>query len=155
MSDRAGQRLDNYQLIRHLGAGGYGEVYLAEHVYRKDLVAIKILPKLASDELEDFLNEARTIRLKHPHIVQMLDFGVHNHEPFIIMEYAPHGTLRQRHPKGIRPPLESIIVYVKQVASALQYAHDERIIHRDIKPENMLFDTNDKVLLSDFGIATV
>ena len=155
MADRVGQQLDNYRLLRLLGAGGFGEVYLAEHIYRKNQVAIKILPQLAQDDLHRFLNEARTFRLKHPNIVQVLDFGVEVRTPFIVMEYAPNGTLRQRHPRGTRVPLPIIVSYVKQVASALQYAHDERLVHRDVKPENMLIGAQNQILLSDFGIATI
>jgi serine/threonine protein kinase len=155
MADRIGQQLDNYRLTRLLGAGGFGEVYLAEHLYRTTQVAIKILPQLAQDDLHSFLIEARTFRLKHPNIVQVLDFGVEGRIPFIVMEYAPGGTLRQRHSKGTRVPLPTIVSYVKQVASALQYAHDERLVHRDVKPENMLIGVQNQVLLSDFGIATI
>jgi serine/threonine protein kinase len=155
MADWVGQQLDNYRLTRLLGAGGFGEVYLAEHLYRSTQVAIKILPQLAQDDLHSFLIEARTFRLKHPNIVQVLDFGVEGRTPFIVMEYAPNGTLRQCHPKGTQVPLPTIISYVKQVASALQYAHDERLVHRDVKPENMLIGAKNLVLLSDFGIATI
>src|SRR5216683_3564400 len=156
MADRIGQQLDNYRLTRLLGAGGFGEVYLAEHLYRSNTqVAIKILPQLAQDDLHSFLIEARTFRLKHSNIVQVLDFGVEGRIPFIVMEYAPNGTLRQRHPKGTRVLLPTIVSYVKQVASALQYAHDERLVHRDVKPENMLIGVQNQVLLSDFGIATI
>src|SRR6266567_4638974 len=155
MADRIGQQLDNYRLTRLLGAGGFGQVYLAEHLYRPTQVAIKILPQLAQDDLHNFLIEARTFRLKHPNIVQVLDFGVEGRIPFIVMEYAPNGTLRQRHPKGTRVPLPTIVSYIKQVASALQYAHDERLVHRDVKPENMLIGVQNQVLLSDFGIATI
>ena len=155
MANRVGQQLDNYRLTRLLGAGGFGEVYLAEHLYRTTQVAIKILPQLAQDDLHSFLIEARTFRLKHPNIVQVLDFGVEGRLPFIVMEYAPNGTLRQRHPKGTRVLLPTIVSYVKQVASALQYAHDERLVHRDAKPENMLIGVQNQVLLSDFGIATI
>jgi serine/threonine protein kinase len=154
MADRAGQRLDNYRLIRLLGEGSFGQVYLAEHIYRETQVAVKVLPQLAEDDLPDFLNEARTIRLRHPHIVPILDFGVDNRIPFIVMEYIANGTLRQRYPKGSRLPLDLIVLYIKQVADALQYAHDEKLIHRDVKPENMLLRSDHDVLLSDFGIAT-
>jgi len=155
MADRVGQQLDNYRLLRLLGVGGFGEVYLAEHTHRKLQVAIKILPPLAQDDLGSFLTEARTFRLKHSNIVQVLDFGVEGRTPFIVMEYATGGTLRQRHPRGTRVPLPTIVSYVKQVASALQYAHDERLVHRDVKPENMLIGAQNQVLLSDFGIATI
>jgi serine/threonine protein kinase len=155
MADRVGQQLDNYRLTRLLGAGGFGEVYLAEHLYRNTQVAIKILPELAQDDLHSFLMEARTFRLKHPNIVQVLDFGVEGRIPFIVMGYAPNGTLRQRHPKGTRVPHPTIISYVTQVASALQYAHEDRLVHRDVKPENMLIGGQNQVLLSDFGIATI
>lgn len=155
MADRVGQRLDNYRLIRLLGAGGFGEVYLAEHVYRGTQVAIKVLPQLAGDDLPGFLNEARTFRLRDPHIVQILDFGVADRVPFIVMEYAPNGNLRQRHPRGTQVPPHLVVSYVRQVAAALQYAHIEKLIHRDVKPENMLLGANNEVLLSDFGIATI
>ena len=106
--------------------------------------------------MEQFRQEARTIaHLEHPHIVRLLDFGVEGTTPYLIMSYAPNGTMRDRYPKGTRLPLEQVVVYVKQIAQALQYAHDRKIIHRDIKPENMLFGPDDQVVLSDFGIALV
>jgi len=150
-----GQRLDNYRLVRLVGAGAFGEVYLGEQVYKRTQVAVKVLPPLSNDDLPNFLNEARTIRLKHPHIVHILDFGLDGRTPFLVMDLAPHGSLLQRHPRGTRLPLETIVVYVKQIADALQYAHNERLIHRDIKPENLLVGANYEVLVSDFGIATM
>src|SRR6266480_334137 len=153
--DRSGQQLGNYRLTRLLGQGGFADVYLGEHIYLKTQAAIKILQiRLAGDDMESFLNEARTIAsLKHPHIVRVLDFGVEGTTPFLVMDYAPLGTLRQRYPKGTRLPLATIVSYVKQVASALQYAHERKLIHRDIKPENMLLESVNEILLSDFGIA--
>ena len=71
------------------------------------------------------------------------------------MDYAAGGTLRQRHPQGTILPLESILAYVKQVAAALQYAHEARLIYRDVKPQNILLGRNQEVLLSDFGIAVI
>ena len=157
MNDRVGKQLGNYQLIRLLGQGGFADVYLGEQIYLKTPAAIKVLQtRLVQDDLQVFLKEARAIaNLVHPNIVRVLDFGVQVDLPFLVMDYAPNGTLRQRHPKGTQVPPPIIASYIKQVASALQYAHEQRLIHRDIKPENMLLGRNNEVLLSDFGIAIV
>jgi len=155
MTDLIGKQLGNYRLIRLLGKGGFAEVYLGHHLYLKTQAAIKVLhTRLIDDDMENFLTEAQTIAsLVHPHIVRVLEFGVEGDIPFLVMDYAPNGTLRQRYSKGALPSYERIVHYVKQVAEALQYAHDKNLIHRDIKPENMLLGTNKSVLLSDFGIA--
>jgi serine/threonine protein kinase/outer membrane protein assembly factor BamB len=156
MSNRVGQQIDDYRLISLLGTGTFGEVYLGEHIYHRSQVAIKVLKiHLTADRLKEFLNEARTIRLKHPHIVQLLDFGINEDTPFLVMDYAPKGTLHQRYPQGSRLPIRDILPYVNQIASALQYAHNMRLIHRDVKPQNMLLGSDGRVLLSDFGIAVV
>ena len=157
MTDRIGQKLGNYHLVRLLGEGGFAEVYLGEHVYLGTQAAIKVLhTQLTTDDIETFRTEARTIaQLEHPHIVRVLDFGVEGKTPFLVMSYATNGTLRQRHPKGSRLPLATVVSYVKQLADALQYAHDEKLVHRDVKPENMLVGKRQEILLSDFGIAVM
>ncbi|HXZ03598.1 MAG TPA: protein kinase [Ktedonobacteraceae bacterium] len=157
MANRQGQRLGNYRLIRLLGQGGFAEVYLGEHIFLGTQAAIKVLQvRLADEEMEGFLKEARTIAgLTHPHILRVLEFGVEENVPFLVLEYAQNGTLRTRHPKGSILPLTVIVSYVNQIASALQYIHDRKLIHRDIKPENLLLGMNNEVLLSDFGTATV
>ncbi len=154
MVDYIGQQLGNYQLTRLLGEGSFAQVYLGEHIYLGTQAAIKVLnPKMAND-LDWFRTEARTIaRLVHPNIVRVLEFGVEDNIPFLVQDYAPNGTLRQRHPKGTLLLLPTVISYVKQVAEALQYAHDEKFIHRDVKPENILLGRSNEVLLSDFGVA--
>lgn len=158
MVDRVGQQLGNYRLTRLLGRGGFAEVYLGEHLRLGTHAAVKVLyTRLANDEeVERFEKEARIIaHLEHPHIVRVLDFDVVDSIPFLVLSYATGGTLRQRCPKGTVLPLTTTITYVKQVADALQYAHDQHLIHRDVKPENMLVGKRNEVLLSDFGIATV
>src|SRR6266700_1034021 len=157
MADHMGQQLGNYRLIRLLGQGNFSEVYLGEHIHLNTRAAIKVLHgQLTSDYREGFLSEARTIaHLRHPHIIQVLDFGLEGMTPFLVMDYAPNGTLRQCHPTGTLLPLGTVVTYVTQVAQALQYAHQEKLIHRDIKPENMLLGRSHEVLLSDFGIATI
>jgi eukaryotic-like serine/threonine-protein kinase len=157
MTNRLGQRLGNYRLISLLGQGGFAEVYLGEHVFLGTQAAIKVLlVRLADEEMEGFLKEARTIAgLTHPNILRVLEFGVESNVPFLVLEFAPNGTLRKRHPKGSILPLTVIVPYVSQIASALQYIHNRKLIHRDIKPENLLLGTNYEVLLSDFGTAMV
>src|SRR5260370_22027980 len=157
MGDGIGQEFGNYRLVSLLGQGGYAEVYLGQHV-RLDLqAAIKVLhTHLTGSEAEHFQQEAQTIaRLAHPSIVRVFDFDVQDGVPFLVMDYAPNGSLRRRYPKGSVVPLPLIVSLVKQVTAALQYAHEQKFIHRDVKPENLLLGRQQEVLLSDFGIATV
>ncbi len=155
MVDRVGQQLGNYRLLRLLGQGGQASVYLGEHIYLKSLAAVKVLGvALSEEEQTAFFQEAQALaRLSHPHIVRVLDFALQEGMPFLVMEYAVHGTLRQLHPGGTRLPLDVILSYIQQITSALQYTHDQRLIHRDVKPENMLLRSQNHVLLSDFGLA--
>jgi ABC-type transport system substrate-binding protein/tRNA A-37 threonylcarbamoyl transferase component Bud32 len=157
MVDRVGQQLGNYRLVRLLGQGGYAEVYLGQHVRFKQQAAIKVLhAHLRGQEIEHFQLEAETIAtLAHPSIVRVFDFDVQDGIPFLVMDYAEGGSLRQRSPKGSLIPLPVIVSYVKQVAAALQYAHDKKFIHRDVKPENMLVGRQEEILLSDFGLAAL
>jgi serine/threonine protein kinase len=157
MAGQISQQLGNYRLIKQLGHGGFADVYLGEHVYLKTKAAIKVLhTRLANEDVEIFRTEALTIaHLTHPHIIRVLDFAVENFVPFLIMEYAPYGNLRQRHPVGTSVPPTTFLSYVQQIASALQYAHDRRLIHRDVKPENMLVGRDNEILLSDFGTVLV
>ena len=157
MQEQSEQRLGNYRLLSLIGQGGFADVHLGEHIYLKTQAAIKVLrTQLAQEDMNSFLVEARTIaHLLHPNIVRVLECGVENNTPFLVMDYAPKGTLRKLYPRGTQLPLGIIVPAIKQVAGALQYAHDQRIVHRDIKPENMLIGARDEILLSDFGIATM
>jgi serine/threonine protein kinase len=155
MHSRRGQQIGNYRLVQLLGQGGFAEVYLATHIHLNSSVAFKLLQgQLRSQDVQAFLGEAQTIAvLKHPGIVRVLDFGFEQAQPFLVMEYIPGGTLRDRYPEGTPVVLATVVSYVHQVASALAYAHANRVIHRDVKPENMLIDADGKILLTDFGIA--
>jgi WD40 repeat protein/serine/threonine protein kinase len=157
MAGREGQQFGNYRLTRLLGKGAFAEVYLAEQVYLGTQAAIKVLhTQLATaEEAEKFRLEARTIAtLVHPNIVRVLDFGVQGNTPYLLMDYAPNGSLRQKFPAQPLAPAV-VLPYLKQMAEALHYAHDQRLVHRDVKPENMLLGRNNEGLLSDFGIALV
>lgn len=154
MVDRIGQQFGNYRLMRLLGKGGFAEVYLGEHLYVKRHAAVKLLHTTLGQK--EFLIEAqRLIDVAHPHIIRVLDFAVEDDIPFLVIEYAPNGTLRTRYPKGSQLTLETIMSYVLQAADALQYIHDQKLVHRDIKPENMLLGAQRELLLGDFGIAAI
>lgn len=152
---RLNQCIGNYHLNRLLGRSDYVEIYLGQHITTRAQAAIKVFDGCRKDA-EKFLAQATLqTHLRHPHIVQVLDSGMAGDTAFLIMDYAPGGTLRQRHPKGTRLPLDTVMHYVRQVASGLQYIHLRQLIHRDIKPHNMLLGPNNEVMLSDFGIAIV
>jgi len=157
VADRLGHQFGNYRLVSLLGQGGYAEVYLGQHLRLNQQAAIKVLhAHLTEQEAEHFQQEAQTIAtLVHPGIVRVFDYDVQDGVPFLVIDYASNGTLRRRYPKGSLVPLPVIVASVKQVADALQYAHEQKFIHRDVKPENMLLGRRQEVLLSDFGIATI
>ena len=155
-----------YRILNHLdkNQGYFAQVYLAEHIKLGSKHAIKVLRSHLSSEhdKQQFENEARLVAsLDHPHIIRVTDYGTENGLPCIVMTYASHGSLRSHYPRGTTLPLLTIVEYTKQIAEALGYAHekihgeheDKRIVHRDIKPENILLGQNNRVLLSDFGLA--
>jgi serine/threonine protein kinase len=152
-----GQQFGNYTLRRLIGRGGFAEVYLGKHLYLKTPAAIKILTApLTGEEIAQFQNEARLMMsLEHPHILRVFDFGMQDNIPFLVMAYAPGGSLRDLYPRGSHLTLPDIVSLVQQVASALQYLHDQKLIHRDVKPENMLMTRDKTVVLSDFGVAVI
>src|SRR6266513_1025692 len=131
MMEQIEQRLGNYRLIQLLGKGTFADVYLGEHLYLNTPVAIKALhSRLDLHTLEDFLTEARNIsHLVHPHIIRAFDFGLESDVPFLVMDYASNGNLRQKHQSGHILPLRTIVTYVVALASALQYTHDQHLIH--------------------------
>lgn len=157
MPDRVGQQFGNYRLTRMLGKGGFAEVYLGEHLFLKNFAAVKVLFATPTGrEAQEFLFEAQTLaRLIHPHIVPIREFAILRGTPFLAMDYAAGGTLRQRYARGTCLSLETTVAYIKQIAAALQYAHNHNIIHRDVKPENFLLDARQNLLLSDFGISLI
>jgi serine/threonine protein kinase len=157
-----GQQIGNYLVIKELASGSFGSVYQGRHMVFTDepIVAIKLLhAHLASQqEYDRFFQEARLLKkLKHPYILPIIDAGIHQNFPYIVAEYAPNGSLRERlRRQSMRPlPTEEILTILSQVGQALHYAHQQNIVHRDLKPENILFNVKGEALLADFGIATV
>jgi len=104
--DLVEQQLGKYQLVSLLGRSGFAEIYLGEHVQFSAQAAIKVLhTQLSPTKVKAFEQEAKMIAsLVHPHIASILDFGVSNGIPFLVMDYCSHGSLRQRHPKGEHIP---------------------------------------------------
>ncbi len=157
MTDLIGKQVGNYRFLRRLGHGGFGDVYLGQHIHLQRQAAIKVLHAYLTEWAEEaFRVEAqRLVDLEHPAIVRIFDFGIEAGMSYLVMEYAPNGSLRERHPPGSRLPLDIIVRYVKHLADALQYVHDRRLIHRDIKPANVLLGAKQNLLLSDVGLAIV
>jgi serine/threonine protein kinase len=161
MIDLTGQQIGNYRLLRRLGIGGFASVYQGQHVrIATQHAAIKIL-HLSDIDVQKFQQEAETTAaLVHPNIIRLFDFDIADkppfHEtPFLVMDYAPGGSLRTRHPQKAPLPLATVVEYIKVLADALQFAHDKNIIHRDIKPDNILIGPQGELRLSDFGIAVL
>src|SRR5437870_2518758 len=152
----AGTQLGHHTIISQLGAGGMGEVYLAQDTKLDRKVALKILPAdVAShrDRMERFVREARSAaRLNHPNIAHIYEIEEVNGVHFIAMEFIDGVTLRLRlKATGMR--LSEALDVTTQIASALVAAHRAGIIHRDLKPENVMLTAEGHVKVLDFGLA--
>jgi serine/threonine protein kinase len=155
MPSLEGTALGHYRLLRLLGRGGMAEVYLAHDENMDREVAIKVVGGNNADYLERFWREVEAIdKLPHEHILPAFDYDDDGPWHYLVMLYAPGGTLRDLLESGpLSPPDAGHLL--DQIASALQFAHDNGIIHRDIKPSNMLMRDKSYIYLADFGLAKV
>ncbi len=161
----ARKKLGKYEIIDRIGRGGMAEVYRGYHAALDRYVAVKLLhPFLADDpEFKDrFENEARNVaKLKHPNIVQVYDFEYDSEGEsyYMVMELINGPTLKDRLfeliSSGERLGIGEAIRIVKSAAEALAYAHQRSMIHRDVKPANLMLDEDQRVVLTDFGIAKI
>lgn len=153
-------QIGNYRLLVEIGSGGFGKVYRGQHIFLTDrTVAIKLLHAHVSspEDRKRTLDEALLLeKLRHPNILHIFDVGIDDGFPYLVAEYAPGGSLRDRmnQYKPRLVPLDETLNILSQIGQALQYAHQQNIIHRDLKPENILFNSRREALLADFGIAT-
>jgi serine/threonine protein kinase len=156
-ASRVGSRIGHYHLMRLLGKGGMGEVYEAEDTVKDRIVALKLLPESVSDDpvfRKRLQREAHSAgRLQEPHVVPIHDYGEIDGLLYVDMRMI-NGTDLRKMLKRFGPiaPARAVAI-VRQVASALDAAHEAGVIHRDVKPENILITPDDFVYLVDFGIA--
>ncbi len=161
------ESVGEYRLRQRIGSGGMATVYLASHPAFGERVALKVLSPRATGDDEAaarFRREGQVIAsLDHPHIVKVYEAGCAagcaSGCCFIAMEYLPYGTLKERlariHAGGESMPVAEAVEAARQVASALDYAHQRGLIHRDVKPSNILLGTGGRYVLSDFGAVFV
>ncbi|MCS6864782.1 MAG: serine/threonine-protein kinase [Gemmataceae bacterium] len=152
-----GFKLGPYRILNQIGAGGMGQVFLAEHATLRRKVALKVLPpKQASDKanVERFYHEARAAAaLDHPNIVHAYDVACDQGTHFLVLEYIDGQTLDRKLRKQQRLPVGEAVSYIIQAAAGLQHAHEKGVAHRDIKPANLLLGRDGIVKILDLGLA--
>lgn len=150
------QLFNRFEMRLEIGYGGMSRVYQAYDPQAERLVAIKVLPPEFLNDLgfrARFEREAELIAaLEHEAIVPVYEYGTHEGQPYIVMQYMPRGSLAERLLQGPLSPEETLVVLAR-VAAALDYAHSQGVIHRDLKASNILFDRRFEAHLADFGIA--
>jgi eukaryotic-like serine/threonine-protein kinase len=153
----AGTKLGTYEVLTAIGAGGMGEVYQAHDTKLRRDVAIKVLPEAFAhdaDRLSHFRREAQLLAsLNHPNIATIHGLEDSNSTSYLVMELVPGETLAQRIKRDGAVPIEKSLAIAKQIAEALEAAHEKGIIHRDLKPANVKLTPEGKVKVLDFGLA--
>jgi serine/threonine-protein kinase len=156
MAEETRKRIGDYEIVRELGHGGMGQVYLVRNVISDRVEAMKVLlPDLAQqgDLANRFMREIKVLAsLEHPNIAQLRTAFTADNQLVMIMEYVEGDTLAQRLERGAFSTPDALN-YMAQVLTALSYAHGKGVIHRDIKPANMMLTPQGVIKLMDFGIA--
>jgi len=149
-------QIGKYRILRKLGSGGFGTVYLAEDTILKCQRALKI-PHRTSTQADKMLQESvlQTRLLDHPHIVKLLTVDIIDHILIMVMEYIEGTDLEKILDQSSSLQVKSALKYFKQILSALAFAHQKSVIHRDIRPSNILINLDDDVKIADFGTSTL
>ncbi len=155
-----GTKIGSYEIIEAIGEGGMARIYKALHPELNRYVAIKVVHWGLQEDPEftdRFRREAQAIAsLRHPNIVQIFDFGKHESGYYMVMEFIDGSDLARQlyeyKQNNELPPQEQIIEVVKDVAAALDYAHQHEVIHRDIKPSNIMINSEGQSIVTDFGL---
>lgn len=158
-----GQTLGKYRIVEPLGRGGMAQVYKAYHPSLDRYAAVKVLRSDLVEEAEflaRFQREARAVAaLRHPNIVQVFDFDVHDDLYYMVMELLEGNTLKAYQnafrTKMLRLPVSDMVRILMDVLSGLEYAHREGVVHRDLKPANIMLTRRGQAVLTDFGIAQI
>ena len=156
-ADLSGRTLGGFQVIRRIGAGGMGQVYLARQLSLKRPVALKFLKADLTRNptaLKRFEAEAHAVaKLNHPNIVQVYEFGEHDGLRYMALEYVEGRNLREYLARKGPPEPAVALSMMRQIVTALARAHDQGLVHRDIKPENILVTKRAEVKVTDFGLS--
>ena len=145
-----------YRLLRQIGVGAMGEIYLVQHAESEERFALKRIRGDFADEEEliRFRREAELVaRLQHPHVVRLHDSNFATAHPYQVYDLYEGGTLQDRIQRQGTLPLEEALEIASKLGQALSHAHSQGVLHRDLKPENILFDAQGKPALADFGLA--
>src|SRR6202166_4533016 len=157
MALASGTRLGSYEGVAQIGAGGMGEVYQAHDTKLGRDVAIKVLPEAFAhdaDRLSRFQREAKMLAaLNHPNIATIYGLEQSNGTSYLVMELVPGETLQQRIVRESALAVDEALAIAKQIAEALEAAHEKGIIHRDLKPANVKVTPEGRVKVLDFGLA--
>ena len=148
--------IGKYRILKKIGSGGFGTVYLAEDTFLKSLRALKI-PHRIGVQTEKLLQESalQSKLLQHPHIVKLLTVDVIDKVYIMVMEYIDGTDLETRIDDRNNLELPAALRYLRQILSAVGFAHEHKVIHRDIRPSNVLIDKEDNIKVTDFGTSTL
>jgi branched-chain amino acid transport system substrate-binding protein len=160
MEDLTGKSLGHYLIVERLGEGGMATVYKASDTHLDRIIAVKVIrreafpPEQIDILLKRFQREAKALaQLVHPNIVNVIDYGTHEDSPYLVMNFLPGGTLKEK--LGSPLPWQEATRLILPIARALQFAHARGIVHRDVKPSNILLTESGDPMLTDFGIAKI